>query len=261
MADKRRVLLEDVITRNSVERLRKGFEDGMDLLVAGSQPGTTAYTIHKSHLDEAGEPILRYLFAVMRASAVYDPKSPFPGFPYRNRVAITHIFRQYMKGEGGKGNEHPNEYTALIGSANRLLARNGIIRIYKRGVIYLTDSWPAEQKLGWTDPSGPYITKVDEREEVRIAAEKDKPVQVYRNLRTVKLPASFDADSVKSWIKTFVPAALALQDEYDKLRAKVAELEDKVEAAAKAVEEVAEKKEWEEVGSELGSIFGDTSHP
>jgi len=247
MADKRRVLLEDVLTQASVQRLEQAYEDGVDLMVGSAKEGVKAFTIHKDQLQDVGEPILRYVWHVMRASAVYDKDSPFPGFPYRNRVPQTHIFRRYM------GNEKdPNQYTALLGSVNRLLVGNGLVRVKGRGITYLPDSWPPQQQLRWTGMTGPYVTPVDQVVEKRIKEEADKPVRVYRNLRTVKLPSSFDAESVKQWIKTFVPAALALQDEYDKLRAKVSELEDKVEQASRAVEQ----KDWDEVGEELASVMG-----
>lgn len=233
--------LSEVITSKSVAALQDAFTHGVRYLREERDTVAKPY-FHQEEMGVA-EPLVRHVYKQLMKTAKRDPKAPHPKYPWR----VTELVADVLRREGAAGfninNLSRQVFAMLVGNGIGFKLHTG------RSPLYLR-IWPDDESLRWMGPST--RTTEDARVEKRIKEERDKPVHVYRNLRKIALPATFDPDSIKEWVDKFVPAALALQDEYNALRAEVEELREQVEASKDNA------GAWSVVGDSLEAAFADT---
>lgn len=228
--------LREVITSQSVKDLYEAAEAGR-LLVEERTKNEGQHTpgLRKGDSDVT-EALLRYTHAKLMESAVPDHHPPNPEFPYRATITVSKIFPD----KGGM------VYGTLIGQITHLLGVNGLA--WKPGAkpwrLWLRH-WPP----GFTPRLDNTRGKIDWQTEASIEREAlvERPVIVTRDLRLIPLP-EMEPTAVKTWVGLFVPAALALQDEAEILRQRVAELEEELEAKANG-------SAWGEVGQAIAEAM------
>jgi len=252
--------LDELLTSDSVRGLYDSFQAGMLVI---DKPGRKFPSIQRDTMD-AGEPIAMWVHKRLMDTARYNPgEAPRAGFPYHATMAVTDALREANPPWGSRSTGSVvNIYSKIAHDVIRLLVGNGLA--YKQASktgrsmgsaarLWLAP-WPDGRGLRWTNANSSTMPpKVDPREEKRIAqmAEKTVVVVKHHDLHIFKAPKP-DAKSVMEWATKFVPAAMAVQDDLDVARKRIAELE----AQVSELESKAGEHEWEEVANALSVALG-----
>jgi hypothetical protein len=232
--------LADHLTSESVKALHAAWKEGIEYLQ--SEKRSTLGFSRESY-ELVGEPMLRYVHSKLLLGAKWDPKAPDKEIPFKSRTSITQVIRD----EIGVASEPAQRYihNPLVGDISRHLKYAGLAYVGngKQGV------WVKP----WTNETVPYVhshvrVKVvpDPREEARIAAEANKPVNSKIDLRSFKVPDP-DPEKVLDFIQRFVPAALKVQDRLVAVQAEVDDLRDQIDQ----LRVTQTNKQWEEVTKAL----------
>lgn len=213
--------LDELLTSSSVKSLHEKFVEGVSYLPR-SDKGDFGLT--KKTYSEVGEAICEYVHRrLWDSSAPAGSSAVAKGFLRRSSKTPYDVLIQ-----AGVIRDGDFRHPRLSHDITRILTKAGLMARIPGSNNYLLRPWNPES-LRYV--SG-YKAKIDPREEKRIEAEADKPVRSITDLRVIKMPDSPTPDAILEFIERFVPAALKIQEERDKLQAQLEAEAQKAEQGA-----------------------------
>jgi hypothetical protein len=243
--------MDEVITSQSVRDLAEAAAAG--LLVLDSRPNQPQYPSIKQGETDISLALLRWVHAELMASAQRDRNAPNPEFPFKSTRFVGAIL-------AGNGSGDARHYSRVASQVIYLMGRNGLAWKPQQGPrgsgkqsghwhLWLRH-WPPGQTPNLE--MGPGLKHADWQTEVAIEREAkvERPVVVRHDLRMIGIPV-MEPEAIKDWVGRFVPAALAVQDEAEALRQRVAELEAELEAVVSANGAAG----WQAVGESIAEAF------
>lgn len=234
--------LADHLTKESVHQLHEAFINGaLHLQEIAERNRTKEAGLTYGNFDELGPPILKWVHHLLWASGSDNNTGELSGYPRVTRKSVASV----LLADGLTSNlpgKADMAHTRLNGDITRALQASGLAK-YFYGKWYLKP-WSNHNLRYMSSNEFTKWRKRDARAEKRIAEEKaktEKVVVVKRDLRSIRLPKSNDPEEIMAFVERFIPAALAIQDELEELKTKLA------------------SKDWDRVADGIRAALGGTN--
>lgn len=237
--------MADVITKESVHRLHNAFIEGV-LQLERTKAGDIK--LNRKTFPEVGEPIVRFIHTKLWENSKPNSTGRFVDFSRVTAKSVNAILVEEGVQHTSSRDKNGHDKTVSLGGDVSRVMQNAGIALYRRPYWFLKP-YSSERVQWWSADQG--LIKVDYRDEKRMEEEAEKSESTLNSridLRQIQRPKEFTPEAVADFIERFVPAALRVQESYEKLQGIHAAVLD--ELNQKATED-----EWKSVADVIDQVL------